>query len=289
MSEQSRQVLWIFTVTAISAAILCFAVNVDLPYEQDQGSKAAKILYLVKSGQEFSPVEGPEFYRDYLFSFYYIFMAVVYRFTGGDIIRFMNYSSVILGIVYFCTISILLRKTYNVDYLTSWIVFISIPIVVITFIYGNEAALSQVLFALSLLVFSYRFWGYTAIGALLFGLSIATRADMVLLLPFWLCWLINNCSSKPFDKDTLKYASQVISLLGVFLSAYWIIFLRESNFGSLTFQYDTNNKLLASYITYPFNISLIVIGKSRAGNLHKGPVNPTLVFFPFASIGILLV
>jgi hypothetical protein len=241
--------------------ILLSSVNHDLPYEQDQGSKAAKIINLTKTNTIFQPLSQRNFYRDHLFSLYYMLLAVVYKFVGGNIYLVMNMCSVFMGIIFFTSLSILLNKALKTSVLINWIVFFSMPGLTTIFLFGNEVAFSLSFFILSLVSLTlYRQRSGRIFGASFFCASLVCRPDIIFLFPFWLGWLFwIEGDNKPIKQVIMTIFEVVCYLLAISI-IYWVIFIRKFEIGPMFYTYNTNIKLFISYITYPFNLTIVIIG-----------------------------
>lgn len=255
-------------ITFLTIIFMAFSVNLSVPFEQDQGSKAAKITYMVKSNTIFEPLSGPRFYRDNLFSLYYIISAIIYKVTGGDVFVVMNLLSVFLGIIFFSSLSVLLHKVIHTSHFTNWVVFISMPILTTTFLYGNEVAFSITFFVLSLvfLSFSQTKWK-RMFSALFLCASAFCRPDITLLIPFWIGWYL---WIKGYAFSDKRMWCDILELFGSFLATaliYWFFFVRKFELGPLSFDYHTNIKLLLAYMTYPFNLTIVLIGTLSIGLL----------------------
>lgn len=248
-------------IALFTAVFLALSVNVFLPYEQDQGSKAAKIVYMVRSNTIFEPLSGPRFYKDSLFSLYYMISAIVYKAAGGNIFSVMNMLSVFMGVIFFSSLSMLLNKVIHTSYITIWAVFFSVPILTTTFLYGNEVAFSITFFVISLVFLSFsqtrlaRFW-----SALFLSASVLCRADIILLVPFWVGWYLWIEGFSLSNKETIGGALEVLVSFALITILYWFIFIRRLEIPSLSFEYHTNLKLLVAYLVYPYNPTLVLLG-----------------------------
>jgi len=256
-----KKYLYLLLVPILTVVVLGMTVNPYLPYEGDQGGKVAKVVYMVKANTILQPLSGPHFYKDELISFYYLVSAIGYKLIGGDVIHFMNFQSVLMGIVFFTLICILLKKAFGVNYLISWAVFISMPILVITFTYGNEVAFSFTFLTASLLALTTKFKAHRLISLILLSASIFSRPDMVFLVPFWIGWFLYFVESGQTRKETLIIIAKNTLLLSLFMLIYWALFIHTFKLRSpLSFPYDTNPKLFASYLIYSFNPTVAFIG-----------------------------
>ena len=74
-----KSALSLIAALLVTAAVLGYALNLSSPYQMDQGSKAAKIVYMVTHNTLLQPMAGPDFYRDNYFSLYYMRKGVRHR------------------------------------------------------------------------------------------------------------------------------------------------------------------------------------------------------------------
>ena len=251
----------ILTVAVMAFFVLLFSTNfMGFPPETDQFSKAGKIEYIEDHNTFFNPLYGPK-YRDYFFSFYYVFSALIYKLFGGNIFNNMNFQSVILGTIFLSSISYLLCRIHSINPFYTFFVFLSMPIIVTTFSYGNEVAYSLTLFTSSLLsaIISFRF--RYLLSAILYCMAIFCRSDLVLTVPFWVAWMSFYSADHEDILGRFKMGTKALAYLIICCFIYWILFLRSfPNISSATFEYETNLKLLAAYLTYPFCLSLAILG-----------------------------
>ena len=256
---RDRMVLMLFVIATM--LVLGFTINLEYPFEQDQGSKAAKILYQVHNNTILDPLSGPGFYRDHLFSFYYIVSSLFYKLFGGNIYAFMNSMSMFMGVIFFTSLLILLKRAFHIPYLYSWVVFISMPPLIITFTYGNEVAFSFTFFTLSLSFLTLRKIWRLFPAVIFLVCSIFSRADAILLVPFWFAflWLFN--SNRNHRKLIIKELILSILLVFCFAVVYFLVFIHHiPDIGSVSFKMHTNIKLLLAYFIYPFCPSILFLG-----------------------------
>jgi type IV secretory pathway VirB2 component (pilin) len=291
-----KSALSLIAALLVTAAVLGYAVNLSSPYQMDQGSKAAKIVYMVQHNTFFQPLAGPDFYRVKYFSLYYILSAISYAFTGGSIFGSMNVTAAIAGIIFFFSIFVALKRVYQIRYFDSCVVFLSMPVLVTTFTYGNEIAFAMAFFGASLvvLVSPWR-WRYI-LGGGLYALSLFCRPDSVFLAPFVAGWTylygaqarcmwpgatkaVNSVNSDdravasnrlnspksasttdPRPRERLQATATTALSCCVVAVAYWAVFIRTAGIGETAFEWGTNLKLLAAFLTYPFCPSVVILG-----------------------------
>ncbi len=260
--RQNNDYLALILAIIVAFFLLLWITNFDLPYEQDEGSKAAQILLVLQNNSIGQPTAVSDIYREFEFSGYYLLSSIGYKIIGGDIYAYLNGQSLFFGALFFAAIMLLARHVYGASPWLTLLIFASIPIILITFTYGNEVALSLSLFTLSLwLTLSKEKWRY--IGAVfLLTLAIFTRIDVVLWLPFWFAWTTYYAEPIGWHQNKRKQVGITAVTLLVFILAFWIIFIRELPPQNFSFEYHTNIKLLIGFLTFPFNLSILLIGGS---------------------------
>ncbi len=239
--------------------VFLFASNLVVPPETDEFSKALKVMYMAANGTYFRPLDGPTYYNEYYFTFYYICSSLIYGVLGGDVFLSMTLQSVFLGVVFLVAASYILQRAYRVSPYYAVLVFLSMPLVVTTFAYGNEVAYSATFFVLSLCVTltSLRFKYILAV--LLYCAAIFSRLDMVLLAPFWAVWIAFYSQESCNREQVLKLTARLAAYLVAFSSVYWYAFLRQLP-PSYPFLWDTNVMLLMAYLVYSFCPPIFVMG-----------------------------
>lgn len=260
ISEQLKKNIPILTIVFLGILVLLFAFNPHLPYEQDQVGKAAQILHLIDTSNEWQPLQASNIYRNFELSNYYLIAANLYKLIGGDIFTFMNWQSIIWGIIFFLSIARLINIVFKTPLILTFVVFINMPIIVTTFIYGNEVAVSLSLFILSLLLSQLSFKGHEYLSPLLLCLALYARIDVVLLLPFWFAWNMYYSCQGVSAKGKILFISKQFILFVAYCLTYWLLFIREVPLNKYSFAYNTNIKLLLGFVTYPFNFSVVLWG-----------------------------
>lgn len=256
----------IILVMIITTLILAFTVNTRVPYEQDQPSKAAQILVIASSNHFLNMSTVQNLYDPTFFSFYFILSSLFYKVFGGDIIRFMNIQAVFCGVITAGILYQILKKKYKVNPFISLLVLVSMPNFVISFTYGNEINYALLFFSLSLLFIIVEFRYKYLLASLFFTLSVFSRPEFLLLFPFWLGWLLVN--EKNTNLGKFRLSIRVILYLFIFATTYWLVFLRVNpiplmiNFFHPSKLTETNSnwKLVLSYLSYPFNLSIVLLG-----------------------------
>lgn len=265
-NQNSKSWLQLILLFFLSGFLLLYSVNLNLPFEGDQIAKAAKIIFVSQEKSFFNSLGEIEFYRDHLFSFFYILYSLFYSVFGGNIFASMNLLAVILGAVFLCSISVILAKVYGVGWIYTLLIFLSMPVVVETFSYGNEVACALTFLSLSLAVTTTAFRWRFLVSSALFCLSIFSRADYVFLIPFWLCWIAVYTWRGKNHIEFLRKVAYLIGFLGLFCTLYWVILLRSFtlDLGGHIGQYNFSPKILLAFLSYPFCIAVVLLG--LAGN-----------------------
>jgi hypothetical protein len=255
---------WLSTVlvpAAICAAALLvfmFAVNPTLPWESDQSAKAAQILEIVDAGDYFFSAELPDYYRIRQLPLYYFLSSVLYKLIGGSIFTFMNVSSVVLGAITVLALAYAVRNAFGIHPFWSTLVLLAMPLVVIISTYGNETSWAFGFFALSLLMLtSLQARPYYG-AAVAFGCAIACRLDMMLLFPYWLLWGVFG----PPAGNPTELLRRVIKLCIVLVATIlfvWVLLVRTNPLEFPERFWTTSYLLVASFLSYPFNPSVVLI------------------------------
>jgi hypothetical protein len=237
------------------SALLLWVSWSPVPYEQDQMSKAAKILHMSKSGTHLDPVSGISGYRDRLFSLYYIVSSIFYSISGVGIFLSGNVLSSIFGVLSSLLIAEFSKNNFDIKEWSSLFILINIPIFVVTFSYSNEMAMSFTLFMSSLVVIDYGFRYNTVVSGVLFGAACFSRPDASLLIPFWMIWQYLKADGSE-EREILK---SLVSL-AVFGFSYSFYVLGEIPLDVSTgFKWGGNLKLTAAMMSYPFGIPVLLV------------------------------
>jgi hypothetical protein len=246
-------------ILAGTVGLLLWTINPSLPYEEDMGSKTAKVYHMVQIGSYLTPLSGAYIYRDELFSLYYLLSAIGYGLVRGDPTTYLNYQSLVAGVLFMGCLAYALRRAYRVHYLVTWLVFISMPVIVLTFTDGNEVAFSSLFAAAALaLIASPWRWGLAA-GGVCYGLSWFCRPDMMLIAPFVGLWAAFHGTGDPTRQARLRRFVKVAAWTAGTVLVYWLIFLRAiPNARGFPMTFDI--KLFLAILTYPFNITVVLLG-----------------------------
>ena len=260
IDKKLKNHLSLLVVGLLSGIFLLLVFNRDLPYEQDQVGKAAQIILLNDESNQWKPLASENIYRNFELSNYYLITANIYQFLAGNIFSVMNGLSLFFGLLFFVATAKLMARVANVSHLLTFFIFISMPIITITFIYGNEVAIALALFVLSMLLTQISIRGGEYLALLILCLATFTRIDVILLLPFWFAWTLYYSAPKGSIRGKIKKLIKQLLLFALFCLTYWIFFLRVLPLSGYSFAYNTNYKLLLGYMTYPFNFGIVFWG-----------------------------
>jgi hypothetical protein len=242
----------------ICLAVCALSTNLWMPWESDQMSKAAQILEIANQDDYLLSENVYGYYRLRLFPFYYSASALLYNFVGGDIFAFMNVSSVVLGVVAGISLALALQKTFGISPLWTGLTVIAMPLFVTTYSYGNEAAWSMAFFlgSLALVALKSRGWHYA--GGAAVAISLFCRPDVLWLAPYWLAWVALFCKT---DRDE-SWITRMLHPSLAFLAAalvLWVALVRHVPPFNPEFEWNWNLKLIAAYLSYPFNVSVVLL------------------------------
>lgn len=232
-------------------------------YEQDQPAKAARILYINQTGSWLDPSSGPDLYRDTFFSLYYLAAAVWHACIGGNVLYSMNLFSAVCGtagIAFLCGWG---RRFLQIPTWIMAMLLLSMPLVLISSIYGNEAIMAFMLLAASIYSATYSNRGAVITSGGLLALACFARPDAVLMVPF-LCGVCVLSAHPVLDlkRDYRKMLS--VSLwagLGFCAAAAitWLLILRRLPVGETSFPLNFSPKVMAAYTVYPFCPSIVLL------------------------------
>lgn len=248
---------WYFAIALFLglSALLLWVSWSPLPYEQDQMSKAAKILHMSEGGTYLNPVSGIDGYRDRLFSLYYIISSIFYEISRLGSFLSGNVLSAILGGVSSFLIAIFSKANFGIKKWYSLFVLLNIPVFIITFSYSNEMALAFALFMSSLVVIDYRVRYSSFVSGVLFGAACFSRPDASLLIPFWVVWHYLRAD----ESRGLEVIKSLVAL-AAFGFSYSFYVLGEIPLDVSTgFKWGGDLKLTAAMMSYSFGIPVIVV------------------------------
>jgi hypothetical protein len=240
-----------------SLAIFASTVNLDSPWESDQSAKAAQIMEIADANDYLLSDSLTRCYFLKLLSLYYSVSALVYEVVGGPIFRFMNMSSLAAGAIAVLSAAYAIRNAFGIHPLWSAAVLLSMPLVVITSTYGNEAIWAVAMLAISLLLSTCRKpWLFYSSGAAM-ACAMFCRADMALAIPFWFAWaaLFGPSDAHVSPVRRIFWLANVLGATAVLL---WGLLVHEIPEPPLSFDWRKNYLLMAAFLSYPFNPSIVL-------------------------------
>jgi hypothetical protein len=243
----------------LCAILLGLVTNLSMPWESDQPAKAAQILEIANRHSYFLTNDVPGCYFLKLFPFYYSASALLYTVTGGDIFAFMNLCSAVFGVVSVLALAWAFRNAFGIQPTWTCLTLLAMPLFVITYTYGNETAWSVAFFSLSLaLVSTARRDLHFAAGCAV-AISLFCRADTMFFAPYWLIWSLLFCKGNEGESWIKRLLLPIIAF-AVTAGALWLLLMREIPKPPTSFEWSWNLKLIAAYLTYPFNPSIVLLG-----------------------------
>ncbi|HEX2475595.1 MAG TPA: hypothetical protein VHK01_12660, partial [Lacipirellulaceae bacterium] len=242
-----------------SLAIFAYTVNLSSPWESDQSAKAAQILEIADANDYLLSDSLTRCYFLKLYSLYYSVSGLVYDIVGGPIFRFMNLSSILAGVLLVLSTAYTVRNALGAHPLWSAAVLLSMPLVVVSSTYGNEAIWALAMLALALFLATCRIPSLYYSSGVAMACAIFCRADMVFAGPFWIAWA---AIFGPVDEPRVPLVRRLLWLAIAFCAAsglLWILLVREIPEPPLAFEFNTNFMLMAAFLSYPFNPSIVII------------------------------
>ena len=171
---------------AVATLFLCGFASVQLPLDQDLGSKAAKVESLAKLPPFSSPMRPPLYYREAYFSFYYQVQAFIHRIFPGSAVASMGYSAAVFGVIFFLALAVYLNRLTGIGPWWSLFLFLNTPALVVNFLYGNEASLSMALLSVAAALIVLRCGiAFDCVAGILLGCAFFCRPDIILMTPFF--------------------------------------------------------------------------------------------------------
>ncbi len=258
-TRPARDYITLAVIVGASLAIFACAVNLESPWESDQSAKAAQILEIADTNDYLLRDSLTRCYFLKLYSLYYSVSGLAYDIVGGPIFRFMNLSSILAGALLVVSTAYAIRNALGAHPLWSAAVLLSMPLVVASSTYGNEAIWALAMLALALFLATCRTsWLYYGSGVAM-ACAIFCRADMVFAAPFWFAWA---ALFRPIEEARTLLVRRMFWLAIVSGAAgglLWILLVREIPESPLSFDFKTNFMLMAAFLSYPFNPSVVII------------------------------
>lgn len=243
----------------LCAIVLGLVANLSMPWESDQPAKAAQILEIANRHGYLLTSDVPGCYFLKMFSLYYAASGLIYTITDGNIFTFMNLSSVFFGVVAALSFAWALSNAFRIAPIWSLLTLLCMPLFVITYTYGNETAWSTAFFLLSLALISTPRRPFHYMAGCAVAASLFCRADVMLLAPFWLAWSLLFCKTDEADSWIKRLLPPTAAFL-IASAVLWLLLLREIPQASTGFEWNLNLKLIAAFVVYPFNPSIVLIG-----------------------------
>jgi hypothetical protein len=232
-----------------SLALFGYTVNLESPWEGDQSAKAAQIMEIADANDYLLSDSLPRCYFLKLLSLYYSVSGLVYDFVGGPIFRFMNLSSVVGGTLAVLLAAYAIRNALGVHPFWSAVVLLSMPLVVISSTYGNEAIWAVAMIALALLLATCRSpWLHYGSGAAM-ACAMFCRADMLFALPFWFSWLALFGPANDTRRSLTRRLIWIAIVLAATGALLWLLLVREIPEPPLSFAWKTNLMLVAAFLS----------------------------------------
>jgi hypothetical protein len=174
-------------------------------------------------GSLFQP---PLYFKEPQQPLYYLISYLLFPILGQDPYGAMNMVSVIMGIFFMGAVAYAIRKTFSVPYWTTWLLFISTPMFVLTFTFSNEMAVAMCFLALALAcnVAHWRF-GYVLSGFFC-GLAFWAYLPIALLGPMFLGWVYFT----PADLSSRERMVRVVRVSVTFFVTtmiIWSVFIMQ--------------------------------------------------------------
>jgi hypothetical protein len=251
-----NQLIALALCALVSLAAFLFAMNWEFPWEGDQPAKAAQIVEIADTNDFFLSENLVDHYKVHLFAFYYSVSALIYKVVGGDILAFMNLSSVVAGVIFVAALANSNWRLFRIH--PGWTTFtlLSMPAVVINFSYGNEVAWSMCLLTLSLMLATYRHSAIYYLSGFAYAAAVYSRVDLVLVGPFWLAWSV--WVARPNEGDIVpRFIKMCLSsaLAGAIL---WLLLLRRVPETNDDLHWADSIKFILAMLVYPFNPSAML-------------------------------
>lgn len=240
-----------------SLASFLFAMNWEFPWEGDQPAKAAQIIEIADNNDYFLSSKLVDHYKVHLFSFYFASSALIYKLIGGDILAFMNLSSVVVGVIFVVAFANSNWRLFKIHPGWTTFVLLSMPAVIINFSYGNEVAWSMCLLTLSLMLATYKHPAIYYLSGLAYAAAVYSRVDLVLVAPFWLAWSV--WVARPNEADIVPRLLKMClsgALAGLLL---FVLLLRGIPVFNDSPNWADSIKFILAMLVYPFNPSAMLL------------------------------
>ena len=257
-AESSPRFLTPVAIMLASLAVFGYAVNLDSAWESDQPAKAAQILEIAAANDYLLSDDLVRCYNLKLLPLYYFLSGLVFDAVGGPIFRFMNASSVVAGVLFVLSAVYAIRNALAVRPLWSALVLLSMPLVVISSTYGNEAIWALAFFSAALWLVTCREPVLHYAAGFAMASSISCRMDMVLAVPFLIAWAALFTPAALKNVPLIRRLAVHAAVLATSLALLWILLMRTMPQQVLSFEWDMNPLLVVAYLTYPFNPTVVL-------------------------------
>jgi hypothetical protein len=246
----------------LSAFFLLLICNRHYVYEEDELAKAAQVITLATDAHWLHFAEVTDYYSKDTFSAYYLLATACYKLTPLGAIETLNLLSVLLGAIFFAALPVFVRRVFGLPSWLTWIALLSSPILVLTFCYGNEAALALTASTLAALALSFKTRSGAVAAALCYGVAVYSRSDYLLLGPALGLLTIVRTGRAVAWPPTLRQALYFYLTALVFGLGYLGLVLHHVPEPGLLV-YHTNPKLLAAFLLYspnPVTVAFALLG-----------------------------
>ncbi|MEM9185685.1 MAG: hypothetical protein AAGB00_04230 [Planctomycetota bacterium] len=260
-AQPTRRAAWGELLVCLAAvlAVLLSLVNLASPWEGDQPAKATQIAHAVDTGGYFQFGSAPNYYRPDLFACYYFVSSIGFRLFGGELFGFMNLLSVVFGVVAIGSAAYYQQQALGIRPVWSVLTLLSMPLVFVSFSYGNEVACGCAFYYLSLamLTCDRRLAFYASAAPM--AASVFCRPEFVFQAPFWLAAACLVGRIGQGEPPRVRHAGVLVAALAVCGVLVWAALVRAIPNPSTTFGFKNNLKLVVAYLTYTFNPTVVLL------------------------------
>jgi hypothetical protein len=246
-------------VALVSGVVLAFCVNLSLPTDQDQGGKAGRIACLVYTGKFFDTTFEPHYYRDLILPLYYMISSLFCSCMPLNVYGAMNVLSMLFGIACFVSLAYTLKRTHEVAYWETLVVFLSMPVLLSSYSYGNEKAMGFTFTVVAMAVAVADWRWKIPLSAASFAAAVYCRPDFLLLGFFWLAWVGLYGGADRSARAIMRRVFHAGSWCTVLGGLFWLVFMRYLPPAQMSFEYETHLKILLAYLVYPFCPTVVLL------------------------------
>lgn len=288
------------TILKTSLAILAIgfflwpAAQHKVPLTGAQYLKAGKIRQVLTDTTYLELTKTAGYKTPYI-SFYYISTAASIHVLDKwglacpcSMMRTLNEFSVVFSILFFLNLLWLFSLLFKVklESFRALILFLSIPLIFTLFTSGNELPMAYTFFliALNLSIWKKGMVWSRLLPAFFFTLAVATRIDLMLLLPA-LLYAIYAYRSRTDHEPVMRRPIMFLGFFSGFSLIYFFLFIRQTGqLPAMASLDSTHLKLFLSYWLYPFCISLVGLSIASFFKLYKTGHKRVLVFFALLAL-----